>query len=278
MALPLGMYSLFYQPTNVEYYITLDPTSRFQPTISVLIPGAKNQQWEVSGDQASNLRSICSVGAGVCIGRSAVNLNNTLTEPTPIPWYMATSPFGPGWYKLSANSNDAGPWWVVGVDPSTGTPESTDTSTTSTLTSSSIPVSSTSTTGVSAIQDSITSHSTSATSSSSASAPLSTSVILATYIPFPISAISTSTTPSPLVTASNSGGNSNALTQGDIAGLASSIPLGIASLIIGAWALWYARKQQKEGKPVIRTLMRDITQQMDIYGHGFVIPATEAGP
>lgn len=150
MALPLGMYSLFYQPTNVEYYITLDPTSRFQPTISVLIPGAKNQQWEVSGDQASNLRSICSVGAGVCIGRSAVNLNNTLTEPTPIPWYMATSPFGPGWYKfvlqysfgwfinvlislsiwvlhgyrLSANSNDAGPWWVVGVDPSTGTPES----------------------------------------------------------------------------------------------------------------------------------------------------------
>lgn len=101
MALPTGVFNLFYQPQNVEYYITLDPTSRFQPTISVFIPGAKSQQWQVSGDQNSNLRSVCGVSAGVCIGRSAVDINDTLTEPTPIPWYLASSPFGAGWYKFA---------------------------------------------------------------------------------------------------------------------------------------------------------------------------------
>ena len=70
------------------------------------------------------------------IGRSATaDQNGTLAVATPIPWYMTSSVFGAGWWKLvtfydfngiysiriSADPNDAGPWWVI-EDNSSGTP------------------------------------------------------------------------------------------------------------------------------------------------------------
>ncbi|KAH9475594.1 hypothetical protein JR316_0012711 [Psilocybe cubensis] len=259
MAIPVGVFNLFYQPQNVEYYITLNPTSQFQPTISVFLPGATSQQWNVSGDQSSSLRSVCSVSSGMCIGRSAVDINNTLTEPTPILWYLSPSTFGLGWF--SANSNDAGPWWVVGINPSSGLPESiildsdgwdifflrpvaTIQGTSSKSTGSSTTFLSTSNAGHIISQSSTTIYDTNTATSTTAA-------------PFFASTSITNVPATPTATAPSTGEQSNGLSNGDIASLASSIPLGVLGLVIGVLGIYYTRKQMQAGKPVWKSLKTD---------------------
>ena len=48
------------------------------------------------------------------------------------------------------------------------------------------------------------------------------------------------------------------LSTGDIAALASSIPIGVLGLIIAAIALWYTRKQALAGKPLLTALRDDV--------------------
>jgi hypothetical protein len=70
------------------------------PTVDVLSPGSESQQWQVSPGIDPSSRTLRNVQFGTYIGRSfAATQNGTLAVGTPVPWYMTSSAFGPGWWK-----------------------------------------------------------------------------------------------------------------------------------------------------------------------------------
>lgn len=99
MSLPVGTYYLYYQPDQVQFYLTLDPNVSSQEPSFSSSSGAVNQQWEVSGDQGSNTRHFKNVGSQMYIARTAADLNATQMAPTPMEWFLGPSDFGEGWYR-----------------------------------------------------------------------------------------------------------------------------------------------------------------------------------
>lgn len=99
-SLPTGVYYVYYQPGDTQLFIMLDQNSQV-PTVQPLSPGSQSQQWQVSGAGVdANARTLRNVKFGTYIGRSFIaSQNGTLAVDTPVPWYMTSNAFGPGWWK-----------------------------------------------------------------------------------------------------------------------------------------------------------------------------------
>ncbi|KIM39422.1 hypothetical protein M413DRAFT_446939 [Hebeloma cylindrosporum] len=108
------------------------------------------------------------------------------------------------------------------------------------------------------------SSTTSSSTDSSSTTSLSTTSSVAGYsiIPQPsFTANNTTATPSSSTitsSASSSSTPSAGLSSGEIAGLASSIPIGVIGLILTAIGIWYARKQAQAGRPFLGALKDDM--------------------
>lgn len=98
-SLPTGVYYVYYQPGDTQLFIMLDQNPQV-PTVRPLSPGLQSQQWQVSAGIDANTRTLRNVQFGTYIGRSFIaRQNGTLAVDTPVPWYMTSMAFGPGWWK-----------------------------------------------------------------------------------------------------------------------------------------------------------------------------------
>ncbi|KIM39405.1 hypothetical protein M413DRAFT_29165 [Hebeloma cylindrosporum] len=167
------------------------------------------------------------LGQGFPVTRNVDRSPSSLTLPFPV--------FQSGYILWAFVANDFNKHFAtsssLSINPATSS-SSTDTesSTDSSATSSSATSSST--------------ESSSTTSSTTPSSSTTSSVAGYSGVPQPsFTANSTTATPS------SSSISSTGLSSGEIAGLASSIPIGVIGLILTTIGIWYAKKQTQAGKP-----------------------------
>ncbi|KIM39423.1 hypothetical protein M413DRAFT_29177 [Hebeloma cylindrosporum] len=162
------------------------------------------------------------LGQGFPVTRNVDPSPSSLTLPFPVV------PVGSGYILWAFVANDFNKHFATSssfsINPATSS-SSTDTE---------------SSTDSSATSSSATSSST--TSSTTPSSSTTSSVAGYSVIPS-FTANTTTATPS------SSSISSTGLSSGEIAGLASSIPIGVIGLILTTIGIWYAKKQTQAGKP-----------------------------